>query len=54
MMDLWAIVPYYTAYLSRALLKENVDLQVGSISYYLDPTCFSSRGIQASTPASSM
>lgn len=45
-MDLWAIVPYYTAYLSRALLRENVDLQVGSISYYLDPTCFSNRGIR--------
>ena len=46
MMDLWATVPYYTAYLSRALLKEDVDLTVGSISYYLDPTCFSSRGIK--------
>jgi glycosyltransferase involved in cell wall biosynthesis len=46
MMDLWATVPYYTAYLSRALLKENVDLAVGSISYYLDPKCFSSRGIK--------
>ncbi len=46
MMDLWATVPYYTAYLSRALLKEDVDLMVGSISYYLDPTCFSSRGIK--------
>ena len=46
MMDLWATVPYYTAYLSRALLKERVNLQVGSISYYLDATCFSSRGIQ--------
>jgi glycosyltransferase involved in cell wall biosynthesis len=46
MMDLWATVPYYTAYLSRALLKERVDLMVGSISYYLDPTCFSSRGIK--------
>ena len=45
MMDLWAIVPYYTAYLSKALLGEGVDLRVGSISYYLDPTCFSSRGI---------
>jgi glycosyltransferase involved in cell wall biosynthesis len=44
-MDLWATVPYYTAYLSRALLKERVNVQVGSISYYLDPTCFSSRGI---------
>jgi glycosyltransferase involved in cell wall biosynthesis len=45
-MDLWATVPYYTAYLSRALLKERVDLMVGSISYYLDPTCFSRRGIK--------
>ena len=46
MMDLWATVPYYTAYLSRAILAEHVDLTVGSISYYLDPTCFSSRGIK--------
>src|SRR6185312_2610793 len=46
MMDLWAIVPYYTAYLSKALLAEGVNLQVGSISYYLDPKCFSERGIK--------
>jgi glycosyltransferase involved in cell wall biosynthesis len=46
MMDLWATVPYYTAYLSRALLAEHVNLMVGSISYYLDPGCFSSRGIR--------
>lgn len=46
MMDLWATVPYYTAYLSRALLRESVDLRVGSITYYLDPKCFSSRGIR--------
>jgi glycosyltransferase involved in cell wall biosynthesis len=39
-------VPYYTAYLSKALLREPVDLTVGSISYYLDPDCFTSRGIQ--------
>ena len=45
MMDLWAIVPYYTAYLSKALLAEHVDLQVGAITYYLDRDCFSSRGI---------
>jgi glycosyltransferase involved in cell wall biosynthesis len=45
-MDLWATVPYYTAYLSRALLVEGVDVTVGSISYYLDPDCFSSRGIK--------
>jgi glycosyltransferase involved in cell wall biosynthesis len=46
MMDLWATVPYYTAYLSKALIQEGVNLTVGSISYYLDPGCFSSRGIK--------
>jgi glycosyltransferase involved in cell wall biosynthesis len=50
MMDLWATVPYYTAYLSKALLlggvNEGVNLTVGSITYYLDPNCFSSRGIK--------
>jgi glycosyltransferase involved in cell wall biosynthesis len=46
MMDLLATVPYYTAYLSKALLKEDIDLTVGSITYYLDPVCYSSRGIK--------
>jgi len=46
MMDLLATVPYYTAYLSKALLKHPIDLTVGSITYYLDPGCFSSRGIK--------
>jgi glycosyltransferase involved in cell wall biosynthesis len=46
MMDLLATVPYYTAYLAKALLRENIDLRVGSISYYLDPECFRSRGIK--------
>jgi glycosyltransferase involved in cell wall biosynthesis len=46
MMDLWATVPYYTAYLSKALLTKSVNVTVGSISYYLDPKCFSSRGIK--------
>lgn len=46
MMDLWAIVPYYTAYLSRALLQDGIDLTVGSITYYLDPNCYSRRGIK--------
>lgn len=45
MMDLWATVPYYTAYLSKALLANGANLCVGSITYYLDPNCFSSRGI---------
>ncbi len=45
MMDLWATVPYYTAYLSKALLADGANVTVGSITYYLDTTCFSSRGI---------
>ena len=45
MMDLLAIVPYYTAYLSRALLAEGVPVTVGSIPYYLDRECFRSRGV---------
>ena len=46
MMDLWATVPYYTAYLCRALQQAGVTVQVGSITYYLDPECFRSRGLQ--------
>ena len=46
MMDLVATVPYYTAYLSRALLQRNVDVTVGSITYYLDLDCFQSRGLR--------
>lgn len=46
MMDLLATVPYYTAYLSRALIDLGADLTVGSITYYLDPECFSSRGLK--------
>ena len=45
MMDLLAVVPYYTAYLSRALIQAGADLTIGSITYYLDPSCFSSRGL---------
>jgi len=45
-MDLLATVPYYTAYLAKALLQHPIDLTVGSITYYLDPGCFSSRGIK--------
>ncbi len=46
MMDLLAVVPYYTAYLSRALIAAGANLTVGSITYYLDPSCFSSRGLR--------
>jgi glycosyltransferase involved in cell wall biosynthesis len=46
MMDLWATVPYYTAYLSKALIEDGADVTVGSITYYLDPECFASRGIK--------
>ncbi|MGD0629617.1 MAG: glycosyltransferase family 4 protein [Terracidiphilus sp.] len=46
MMDLWATVPYYTAYLSKALLADGINVTVGSITYYLDPECYLSRGIK--------
>lgn len=46
MMDLLATVPYYTAYLSRALLAAGADVTVGSITYYLDTACYSSRGLK--------
>lgn len=45
MMDLLATVPYYTAYLSRALLTAGANVRVGSITYYLDRACYSSRGL---------
>lgn len=45
MMDLWAIVPYYTAYLSKSLLRRHVNLTIGSITYYLDRDCFRARGL---------
>ncbi len=46
MMDLLATVPYYTAYLSRALSDRGVHVRVGSITYYLDVECFRSRGLR--------
>lgn len=45
MLDLLATVPYYTAYLSQALIKRGVQVRVGSITYYLDLECFRCRGL---------
>jgi glycosyltransferase involved in cell wall biosynthesis len=45
MLDLLATVPYYTAYLTKAVLEEKVDLTLGSVSYYLDPDCFTDRDV---------
>ncbi len=46
LMDLWSTVPYYTAYLARALQRAGVQVQVGAITYYLDPQCFRGRGVR--------
>jgi len=47
LMDLWATVPYYTAYLAKALLAGGeVEVQAGSIDYYLDAKCYTSRGVR--------
>lgn len=48
MMDLWATVPYYTAYLSKALRQIGVEVQVGSMTYYLDRSCYTGRGLRTS------
>ncbi|MGI4830325.1 MAG: glycosyltransferase family 4 protein [Janthinobacterium lividum] len=45
MMDTWATVPYYTAYLAKALGANGISVQVGSMTYYLDPSCFRDRGL---------
>ena len=50
-MDLLATVPYYTAYLSQALLGRGARIAIGSITYYLDPHCFSSRGLKTAPGA---
>ena len=46
MMDLLATVPYYTAYIAKSMRQYPIDLTVGSITYYLDPDCFTQRGIE--------
>ncbi len=46
MLDLWATVPYYTAYLAKALQQAGVAVQVGSMTYYLDRNCFTHRGLR--------
>lgn len=46
MLDLWSTVPYYTAYLSRALRSAGAAVQVGAITYYLDRQCFAGRGLR--------
>jgi len=46
MMDLWSIVPYYDAYLCQALQSQPVAVELGAITYYLDPSCFSVRGVR--------
>jgi len=49
MMDLLSIVPYYTAHLCAALAKrEDVDVEIGSVRYYLDPDCFARLGLRLS------
>jgi glycosyltransferase involved in cell wall biosynthesis len=46
MMDLLAIVPYYDAYLCRALQQQGLLVTLASITYYLDPNCFSERRVR--------
>ena len=46
MMDLWSIVPYYDAYLCRALKSKRLSVTLGAITYYLDRGCFAARGLR--------
>lgn len=46
MMDFLTTVPYYTAYLSRALLASGIHVTIGAITYYLDRDCFTVRGLR--------
>lgn len=49
MMDLLSIVPYYTASLCAALAThEEVDVEIGSVRYYLDRDCFARLGLRLS------
>jgi glycosyltransferase involved in cell wall biosynthesis len=41
MMDLWTTVPYYVAYLSRALANRGANVTIGAITYHFDRDCFS-------------
>jgi glycosyltransferase involved in cell wall biosynthesis len=46
MMDLLCTVPYYTGHLCGALAAHPVEITLGSITYHLDPSYFSSIGIR--------
>lgn len=46
MLDLLSIVPYYTSELSAALLRRSdIELELGAITYYLDPGCYERHGL---------
>ena len=46
MMDLFSIVPYYDAYLCQALQSPDIAVNLGAITYHLDPSCFKKRGLR--------
>jgi glycosyltransferase involved in cell wall biosynthesis len=46
MLDLWCVVPYYTANLCNALAENGVDVRLASISYQYDPRAFSRLGVK--------
>jgi glycosyltransferase involved in cell wall biosynthesis len=45
MMDMLCVVPYYTASLCESLRREGCQVELGSITYYLDPESFRRRGL---------
>lgn len=45
-MDLWCYTPYYDRYLCESLAAENVEVTLGSVSPYEDPTYFRRQGLE--------
>ena len=46
MLDLASIVPYYAGHLTSALQKEaEIEVELGSINYHLDPGYFQRQGV---------
>jgi glycosyltransferase involved in cell wall biosynthesis len=44
-MDLWCYIPYYDRCLCEALTGENLEITLGSVSPYQDPTYFARNGL---------
>lgn len=46
LIDIWSVVPYYTARLCSSLRGQGVNVAIASMTYDLDPQCFRRVGIR--------